>query len=51
MEVGKADALGVQPIEMGCLEDRVSVAAEIAIPLIVGYHEYDIWRWAANANE
>ena len=42
MEVGEADALLVQPVEVRRLDDRVAVAGEIAVALVVGHDQDDV---------
>ena len=43
MKIGQADGLGMELIEIGCLNDRVSVAAEISIALIISHKDDNIW--------
>lgn len=42
MEVGKAHALVVQPVEVRSLEHRVAVARQVAVALVVGQNEDDV---------
>ena len=45
MEIGQADGLGMELIKVGCLNDRVSMAGEIAIALIISHEDDDIWTF------
>ena len=36
VEIGRANALGVEIVQMHCLEHRVAVARQIAVALVVG---------------
>ena len=42
VEVGEANAFVMQPVEVGRLEDRVAVAGQIAVALVVGEDEDDV---------
>src|SRR5262249_54213613 len=43
MEVGEAHALVVQAVEVRRPEDRVTVARQVAVTLVVGQKEDDVW--------
>ena len=42
MEVRQPNTLGVELVEMRRLDDRVAMAGEIAVALVVGHHEDDV---------
>ena len=42
MEVGEAHALVVQAVEVRRLEDRVAVARQVAVPLVIGQNKDDV---------
>ena len=42
MKVGEAHALGMQPVEVRRLQDRIAVAGEVAVALVVGEDEDDV---------
>ena len=42
MEIGEAHALGVEEVEVGRLEDGISVGGEIAVALIIGEDEENV---------
>ena len=42
VEVGEAEALLVQAVDVGGLEDWVAVAGEVAIALVVGEDDQDV---------
>ena len=42
VEVGQADGLGVQAVEVRRLEDRIAVAREVAVALVVGHDDDDV---------
>jgi hypothetical protein len=43
VEIGQANALAVQPVDVRRLDDRVAMAGEVGVALIVGKYKYDIW--------
>ena len=44
MKLGEANALAVQPIQIGCFDDGIAVSGYVAIPLIVRKHKDDVGR-------
>lgn len=46
MEIGQSNGLGMEFIEVGRLNDRVAVAGEIAIALIISHKDDDIWPFS-----
>ena len=42
MKVGEAHALGVEPIKIRCLQNRVPMSGNVAIALIVGNQKHDV---------
>jgi hypothetical protein len=42
VEIGEAHALGVEEVEVGRLEDGISVGGEIAVALIIGEDEENV---------
>ena len=40
MEVGEADGPGVQPVQVRRLEDRVAVARQVAVALVIGQDKH-----------
>ncbi len=43
MVVGEDGGLGVELVDMGGLNDGVSVAGEVAVALVVCDHNNDVW--------
>jgi len=43
MKVGQSDGLGMELIEVGCLDNGIAVAGEISIALVVSHEDDDIW--------
>ncbi|MBA7668770.1 hypothetical protein ES703_76885 [subsurface metagenome] len=43
VEIRQADALPVEPVEIRRLDNRIAVTAQIAVALVVGYHQHDVW--------
>ncbi|ELP33783.1 hypothetical protein RBSWK_02329 [Rhodopirellula baltica SWK14] len=44
MKVVETSAFRMKTIKVWCLQKRMTVATEIAITLIVGHHQNDVWR-------
>ncbi len=42
MEIGQPNAVAIELVEMGRLQDRIAVATKIAVALIVGYHNHHV---------
>ena len=47
MKVGQADRLGMELIKVGCLNDRIAVAGEIAIALVISHKDDNIWLFSS----
>ena len=44
MKLGEANALAVQPVQIGRFDDGIPVSGYVAIPLIVRKHNDDVGR-------
>ena len=42
MEISKTNRLRVKRIEVRRLKDRIAVATQVAVALIVSHHDYDV---------
>lgn len=42
MKIGKACAVCMELIQIRCFEEGVSMAAEIAVSLVIGYHQNNV---------
>ena len=38
-------------IEVGCLNDRVAVAGEITVPLVISHKDDDIWPFSVECKQ
>ena len=47
MEIGQADGLGMKLIKVGCLNDRISVAGEITVALVISHEDDNIWPFSS----
>ena len=45
MKIGQADGLGMELIKVGCLDNGIAMAGEIAVALVIGHKDDDIWTF------
>lgn len=51
MEINKSHRLGMKTVEVGRLENGIAMTAKVAVALIVGHDENDVWLGVRGGGE